>query len=61
MVICLTLGAFWPPGESEEDDGEVEESEIFAPKKFDFDWACTWLKEGGVPVLDEDKAQGLLS
>ena len=61
MVIYFTLEALWPPGESEEDDGEAEEPKICAPKQFGFDWAHTWLEEGGALIVDEDKAQVLLS
>ena len=30
-------------------------------EQMEFDWACTWLGDGGMPALAEDKAQGLLS
>ena len=63
--LCLpggqSLGALWPQGEPEEDKGETEELEVCAPEQFKFNWACTWLEEGGAPKVDEDKAQGLLS
>ena len=61
VVICFTLGALWPPDEPGKDEGETEEPEVCAPEQFEFDWAHTWLEEGGAPILDEDKAQGLLS
>ena len=61
MVICFTLGALWPPSESEEDDGEAEEPEICTLKQFEFYWARTWLEEGGAHIVDEKKAKRLLS
>ena len=61
VVISFLLGALWPPGEPEEDEGKTEELEVCAPEQLEFDWTHTLLEEGGVPILDEDKAQGLLS
>ena len=61
MVICFTLGLLWPPGESEEEDGKAEEPTVRDSEHFAFDWAHTWLEEGGAPIVDEDKSQGLLS
>ena len=61
MVICFTLRARWPPGELEEDKGETEEPKVYPCEQFEFHWALTRLEEGGAPVLDEVKAQGLLS
>ena len=58
VALCFTLGALWPPGESEGDDGEAECLRSAPPEQFEFDWAHTWLKEGGAPVLDEDKLKG---
>ena len=26
----------------------------------EFDWACTWLEDGGMPAMAEGQAQGLL-
>ena len=60
MVIHFTLEVLWSVGEPEEDEGETEEPKVCAPKQFEFYWACTWLEEGGAPILGEDKAQGLL-
>ena len=58
VVIFFTLGALWPIGEPDEEEGETEEPEVCAPKQFEFDCTCTWLEEGGALILDEDKAQG---
>ena len=46
-------------GEPEEDEGETEEPEVCTLKQAKFFWVHTWLEEGGAPVLDKDKAQGL--
>ena len=61
MVICFTLGALWPPGEPEEDEGKTEELEVCAWKWFELNWAKTWFEEDGAHIVHEDKAQGLLS
>ena len=61
VVICFTLGALWPPGKPEEDEGETEEPKVCVPKQFEFNWTSIWLEEDGAPILDEVKAQGLLS
>ena len=61
FVVFFTLGALWSLGEPEEDEGEMEEPDVCTSEQAEFNWACTWLEEGGVPVLAEDKAQGLLS
>ena len=57
----FTLGALWSLGEPEQDERRMEEPEVCTMKQAEFDWACTWLEEGGAPVLAEDKAQGLLA
>ena len=61
MVICFTLGALWLPGKPEEDKRETEEPKVCAPEQFEFNWAHTWLEEGGASILDVVKAQELLS
>ena len=50
-----------PLGEPERDKGETEEPKICTPKQFEFNWAHNWLEESEAPILDEVKAQGLLS
>ena len=60
VIICFTLGALWPPVEPEEDKGGTEEPAVYAPEQLEFDWALTWLEEDGPPIMDEDKALGLL-
>ena len=57
----FTLGALWSLVEPEEDKGETEEPKMCMSEQAKFNWACTWLEEGGTHVLGEDKAQGLLS
>ena len=57
MLVFFTLGTLWPPGEPEEDEGEMEEPEVCAPEQAKFDWAHTWLEEEG----HLHKAQGLPS
>ena len=34
-----------------EDEGEGEELEVCTKEQMEFDWACTWLGDGGMPVL----------
>ena len=60
VVIFLHWELFWPPGEPEKDKGETEEPEVFASKQAKVHRACTWLEEGGVLALAEDRAEGLL-
>ena len=38
----------------------MEELGFCTTELAEFDWACTWLEEGGMPALAEDKAQGQL-
>ena len=38
-----------------------EEPGVCGMEQIEFEWACTWLGDGGMPALVEDKAQGLLS
>ena len=58
VVISFTLGALWPPGEPEEDEMEMEEPKICAPKQAGFDWACTWLEEEGCLHWQKIKLKG---
>ena len=39
----------------------MEKPKVSTREQFEFDWACTWMKDGGTPVLAEDEAQGLLT
>ena len=55
------MGVLWSPGEPKEDEGKTEEPEVCTTEQAEFDWAHTWMEEGGAPVLAEDKAQGLLA
>ena len=41
VVICFTLGALWPAGEPQGDEGETEEPEVSIPEQLEFDWAHT--------------------
>ena len=39
----------------------MEEPNVCTMEQAEFNWACTWLEEGGAPALAEDKAQGVLA
>ena len=60
VFLCIK-GLFWSLGELVEDEGNGQEPEVYAKRQMEFDWGCTWLWDGGMPALAEDKAQGLLS
>ena len=47
--------------EPEEDEGVTKEPEVSSREQAKFDWAQTWMEEGGSLDLAESKAQRLLS
>ena len=49
----FTSEPLWLLDEPEEDEHETEESEISTREQNEFDWACTWMEEGGSPDLAE--------
>ena len=47
-------------GELVEDEGKGEEPEVCAKEQMEFHWACTWVGDGGMPVLVGGQVQGLI-